>query len=142
MTAASPGRVLVAGGTGGTGRLVVRRLAGLGICARILTRDRRRVGKHVTPVDVVDGSALLKGDCARAVDGCESVVCAVGVHNTRWNGPCVDGDGIINLARAAEQAGVHRFVLVSALGVGDSMDWMPLPVKAIFRLINAGPGPA
>jgi uncharacterized protein YbjT (DUF2867 family) len=82
---------------------------------------------------------LVEEDCRRAVDGCQSVICAVGVHSTRWQGQCVDGDGIINLARAAEQSGVRHFILVSSLGVGDSMEWMPIFVKAIFRLFNMAP---
>jgi uncharacterized protein YbjT (DUF2867 family) len=105
---------------------------------RILTRDRRRAS-GTRPVEVVQGSALVEEDCRRAVDGCEGVICAVGVHNTRWKGPCVDGDGIINLARAAERAGVRRFILVSSLGVGDSMAWMPFPVKVIFRVFKMAP---
>jgi uncharacterized protein YbjT (DUF2867 family) len=118
--------------------LAVRRLYRLRIPTRILTRDRRRA-RGVGLIEVVQGDALVEEDCRRAVDGCEGVICAVGVHNTRWKGPCVDGDGIINLARAAEQTGARRFVLVSSLGVGDSMAWMPLPVKAIFRLFNMAP---
>jgi uncharacterized protein YbjT (DUF2867 family) len=43
----------------------------------------------------------------------------------------VDDEGIINLARAADQAGVHRFVLVSALGVGDSWKRLPLFIKPL-----------
>jgi uncharacterized protein YbjT (DUF2867 family) len=138
MTTEFPQRVLVAGGTGGTGRLAVGRLGLLGIPTRILTRDRRRAAGLGT-VEVVQGDALAEADCRRAVDGCDGVICAVGVHKTRWKRACVDGDGIINLARAAEHAGVRRFVLMSGLGVGDSMAWMPLPVKGLFRLIGAGP---
>jgi uncharacterized protein YbjT (DUF2867 family) len=103
-----------------------------------LTRDRRRA-RGAGPVEVVQGDALVEEDCRRALDGCEGVICAVGVHTTRWKGPCVDGDGIINLVRAAEQAGVRRFVLVSSLGVGDSIEWMPLLVKGLFRLLNMAP---
>jgi uncharacterized protein YbjT (DUF2867 family) len=131
-------RVLVAGGTGGIGRLTVRRLCWLRIPTRIMTRDRCRASS-MGPDEIVQGDALIQDDCQRAVDGCESVICAVGVHNTRWKGPCVDGDGVINLASAAGRAGVRRFVLVSSLGVGDSMAWMPLPVKVIFRLFNMAP---
>jgi uncharacterized protein YbjT (DUF2867 family) len=138
MTVASPERVLVAGGTGGTGRLAVRRLCLLGVPARVLTRNPRRAA-GLGPVEVVQGDALSEGDCRRAVNGCGAVLCAAGVHTTRWKRPCVDGDGVINLARAAEQAGARRFALVSALGVGDSLEWMPLPVKGFFRLLNMAP---
>jgi uncharacterized protein YbjT (DUF2867 family) len=103
-----------------------------------LTRDRRRAS-GIGPVEVVQGDALVEEDCRRAVDGCEGIICAVGLHNTRWKGPCVDGDGIISLARAAERTGVRRFILVSSLGVGDSMAWMPLLVKGLFRLFNMAP---
>lgn len=101
MTIASLTRVLVAGGTGGTGRLAVRRLGLLGIPTRILTRDRRRAA-GAGPVEVVQGDALVEEDCGRAVDGCDGVICMVGVHKTSWKGPCVDGDGIINLARKVQ----------------------------------------
>jgi uncharacterized protein YbjT (DUF2867 family) len=129
-------RVLVAGGTGGTGRQAVRRLGLLGIPTRILTRDPRRAA-GLGPVEVVQGDVLVEDNCRRAVDGCEGVISAVGMRKTHWKGPSVDGDGIINLAQAAEQAGVRHFVVVSSLGVGDSWGWAPLPVKGFFRLINA-----
>jgi len=129
---------LVAGGTGGIGRLAVRRLGQLRIPTRILTRDRSRAG-GLGPVEVVQGNALVEEDCRRAAEDCDGVICAVGRHKTRWKGPSVDGDGIINLARAAEQAGARRFVLVSGLGVGDSWEWLPLPVKGLLRLMDLLP---
>jgi len=148
-------RVLVAGGTGGTGRLAVGHLRSLGIPTRILTRDRRHAASggyrgvltrqwKPTPtrdeggadslglVEVVEGDALVEKDCRRAVDGCDGIICAVGRGRMRSPGPSVDDEGIINLARAADQAGVHRFVLVSALGVGNSWKRLPLFIKALF----------
>jgi uncharacterized protein YbjT (DUF2867 family) len=135
MTTSPPQQVLVAGGTGGTGRLVVRRLGMLRIPTRVLTRDRRRAAA-LGPVEVVEGNALLEENCRRAVAGCEGVICTAGRHTVRWPGPSVDDDGVINLARAAGQAGVRRFVLVSARGVGESWQGVPLPVKWLVRTIG------
>jgi uncharacterized protein YbjT (DUF2867 family) len=138
MTTPSPQHVLVAGGTGGTGRLVVRRLALLRIPARVLTRDRHRAAA-LGRVDVVEGDARAEEDCRRALDGCDRVICTAGRHKARWQGPSVDGDGVINLARAAERAEVRRFVLVSALGVAESWQWLPRPVKWLLQLIDLRP---
>jgi uncharacterized protein YbjT (DUF2867 family) len=135
MTVTFPRQVLVAGGTGGTGRLVMHRLGLLRIPARVLTRDRRRAA-GLGATDAVEGDALVQEDCGRAVDGCDAVVCTLGLHWPRWKGPMVDGDGVINLGRAAGRAGARHFVLVSALGVGDSWAWLPAPVKWALRLIR------
>jgi uncharacterized protein YbjT (DUF2867 family) len=62
-------KTLVAGATGGCGRLVVCRLADLGISARVLTRDARRAAP-LGPVEVVEGNALSTEDCRRAIEGC------------------------------------------------------------------------
>jgi len=116
-------KVLVAGGTGGCGRLVVRRLSELGIAARVLTRDARRAAS-LGSVEVLEGNALSAEDCRRAIDGCKAVICTLGDRRVPPDGRMVDGDGVINLARATEQAGARRFILVSSVGVGDS--WTPL----------------
>lgn len=49
-------KVLVAGATGGCGRIVVRRLSDLGIATQVLTRDARRAAS-LGPVEVVEGNA-------------------------------------------------------------------------------------
>jgi uncharacterized protein YbjT (DUF2867 family) len=50
-------KTLVAGATGGCGRLVVRRLSDLGIAIKVFTRDARRA-TSLGPVEVVEGNAL------------------------------------------------------------------------------------
>jgi uncharacterized protein YbjT (DUF2867 family) len=138
MASDSPQRVLVAGGTGGTGRWVVHRLGMIPLLTRVFTRDRRRAGK-LGPVEVVEGSVLSQEDCTRAVDGCQAVICSVALHRTRWKGPSVDGDGVIHLARAADRAGVQRFILVSALGAGESWAPLPPPVKGLLQVLHLKP---
>jgi uncharacterized protein YbjT (DUF2867 family) len=132
-------KVLVAGATGGCGRLVMRRLSDLCIATQILTRDARRAAS-LGPVEVVEGNALSPQDCRRAIDGCQAVICTLGDRWVPPDGRIVDGDGVINLAKAAELAGARRFILVSSLGLGGS--WFPfwgrwllwvLRVMPIFR---------
>ena len=129
-------KVLVAGATGGCGRLVVRRLSDLGSAIKVLTRDARRA-TSLGPVEVIEGSALSPEDCRRALEGCQAVICTLGDRWVPPDGRIVDGEGVINLAKAAEQTGVQRFILVSSLGVGDS--WFPLFLRPFFWLLGAMP---
>jgi uncharacterized protein YbjT (DUF2867 family) len=122
-------KVLVAGATGGCGQLVVRRLSDLCVATQILTRDARRAAS-LGPVEVVEGNALSPEDCRRAIEGCQAVICTLGDRWVPPDGRIVDGDGVINLAKAAERAGTRRFIVVSA---GDS--WAPFFVRWLFRLI-------
>ena len=131
-------KVLVAGATGGVGQRVVWRLCQLGIPTRVLTRVRARAA-FLEPAEIVEGNSLVAEDCVRAVSTCDAVVCTLGDRLPPKDRPIVDGDGIINLIEAAQDAGVQRFILVSSLGVDDSWRWMPFPVKALFRVLRAVP---
>lgn len=124
--------VLVAGGTGGCGQLVVQRLVKQGRSVRVLTRNPQRASQ-LGSVEVYQGTVLSQEDCHRAVESCRAIVCTVGATVDDVGGQLVDGDGIINLARAAVDAKVERFILVSSLGVGDSWGWMPYPVQWFFQ---------
>ncbi|MEM9768575.1 MAG: SDR family oxidoreductase [Cyanobacteria bacterium P01_D01_bin.71] len=125
--------VLVAGGTGGCGRLVVQRLLDQGKRVRVLTRSPQRAAQ-LGSVEVCQGTALYPEDCRRAVESCQAVVCTLGATVEDVGSPLVDGDGVINLAQCAIDAEVERFILVSSLGVGDSWHWMPYPVRWFFKL--------
>lgn len=129
-------KVLVAGATGGCGRLVVRRLADLRTAIRVLTRDARQAAS-LGAVEIVEGNALSWEDTRRAAEGCQAVICTLGDRWVPSDGRIVDGDGIINLAKAAELAAAERFVLVSSGGVGDS--WAPFFVRWLFWVMRVMP---
>ena len=133
-----PQKALVAGATGGTGVRTLARLRQMGVGVRVFTRDRNRASRF-QDTEVVEGNALVKSDCSRAIEGCDAVVCSIGERWTPKGRPIVDGDGIINLADAAAAAGARRFVLVSSLGVGETWAWLPFFVKWIFQLLGVVP---
>lgn len=126
-------KVLVAGATGGCGRLIVRRLTDLGISTRVFTRDARRAGA-LGDVEVVEGNALSADDCRRAVEGCHAVICALGERWVPRDHRIVDGDGVINLAEAACRAGARRFILVSG-----SIIWAPFFIRWFFHALRVMP---
>jgi NADH dehydrogenase len=114
--------ILVTGGTGFVGPKVVHALRSGERPVRVLARrpekhDRLRTwGCEVAAGDVTDPESLR-----RAVEGCEAVVHLVGLPP--FSNPKaierVMTQGTRDLVAAAKEAGVNRFVLMSALGASE-----------------------
>jgi NADH dehydrogenase len=110
--------ILIAGGTGNLGLELIPHLAGHGTAVRVLTRDtdraRQRLGDHA---EFVAGDVRNPQTLAAAMQGIDSVVSAMTGFGPGGAGPrVVDYLGNVNLIRAAEAAGVRRFVMVSMYG--------------------------
>jgi uncharacterized protein YbjT (DUF2867 family) len=120
--------VLVTGATGFVGTHVVHRLRARDVPVRALVRDPGRAsrltawGVELSVGDVADAAALRTA-CA----GVEAVIHLVAIiKGSRVDFERVMEHGTRNLVAAAEGAGVRRFVLASALGVGErSKDVVP-----------------
>lgn len=111
--------ILIAGGSGTLGRRVVRLLRGQGASVRILTRDPARAadlaaaGAEIAIGDVRDAESV-----ARAMPGVQTVISAIqGFSGTGGDSPqTVDWEGNRTLIRAAREAGIEHFILVSVQG--------------------------
>ena len=116
-------RVTVFGGSGFLGRQIVRRLAGEGAAVRVAVRHPERAAfltgtgaaGEITAVyaDVWDEASV-----GPAVAGAEAVVNTVGhyVERGRASFAAIHGQGAMQVARAAAQAGVRRLVHISGIG--------------------------
>lgn len=110
--------IAVAGGTGHLGVELIPLLTARGERIRVLTRDpdgaRQRLG------DVAEftlGDAQNPRCLPAALKGADAMVSAMTGFGPNRPGPrAVDYEGNLNLIRAAEAAGVRRFVLVSMHG--------------------------
>jgi len=122
---------LVVGATGTLGGSIAKKLLQAGERVRVLVRGSspaRAHGPHTDPEELRQaGAEVVSGDLRdpeslrRAAQGVRVVVSTA--SGTKRAPPdttgAVDGEGTANLAAAATEAGVARFVLVSAAGAGE-----------------------
>jgi uncharacterized protein YbjT (DUF2867 family) len=114
--------ILVTGGTGFVGGHVVHELRGRELPVRCLVRDPRNASQLAAwGCELVEGDVTDPAAVRRAVDGAVAVVHLVAIRQ----GPHSDFqrimvDGTRSLLAAATDAGVGRFVHMSALGTSEA----------------------
>ena len=113
--------VLVTGATGFIGPHVVHALRARDVATRALVRDPSRAtrlqawGAELARGDVTDPASLRA-----ACEGCDAVIHLVAIiTGRRADFERVMAQGTRDLVRAAQEAGVGRFVLASALGLDE-----------------------
>ena len=120
--------VLVTGPNGFIGKHVVHALRAREIPVRALVRDRRRASRLTAwGVELVEGDITDPESVRAAVTGADVVIHLVAIiKGSRADFERVMSQGTRDLVAAAEEAGVRRFVLTSALGVSEqSKDRVP-----------------
>jgi uncharacterized protein YbjT (DUF2867 family) len=117
--------LLLTGGTGFVGGHLLRRLRVDGRDVRCLVRDSGRAAG--LDCELAEGDVTDPASLRRAVDGCDTVIHLVAIRQGRPEEfERVMTQATRDLVSAAEDAGVKRFVLMSALGTSEaSKDLVP-----------------
>jgi NADH dehydrogenase len=120
--------LLLCGGTGDLGGRIATRLAERGIRFRALVRPTSKTAAlRALDAELAVGDLTDRSSLDRAVTGMTTVVTTANAIGRILAGEknlsidAVDRDGNIALLRAAELAGVERFVFVSSAGLTDAM---------------------
>ena len=112
--------ILVTGGTGFVGREVVGELLALGYPVRLLVRhpERGNPFAHHPLVELVQGDVLRPDTLPAAMAGVQAVIHLIGIiaETSRVTYEQAHTEATRNLLAAAKQAGVTRWVQMSAAG--------------------------
>ncbi len=131
-------RLLVLGGTGGTGRQVVTQALDAGHEVTMLARDRSKVTTEHPHLKMVAGDATAGGaEMAAAMHGHDAVISALGRGKTFQSGQLIQRS-VPGILSAMHASGVRRLVFTSALGVGASYKDSPLLPKIFFNTLLRG----
>jgi uncharacterized protein YbjT (DUF2867 family) len=113
--------ILLTGASGTVGRALLPLLLGAGHDVRALVRDPRGLGRHRVDVQIALGDLARLGDHLlqrQALRGADTVIHLAAAIRDEPHARVEELNGLATgrLLRAAERAGVERFVFFSALG--------------------------
>ncbi len=125
--------LLLTGATGTIGQPVLRRLTAMGVPVRCLVRDPRRLDSQRVRVQIALGDLSDPFSFRHALRGVETVVHLASTIRDQPGGSIEELDGIAawRLVKAAERAGVERFVFFSTLGASTRSRARLMRAKAI-----------
>ena len=109
--------ILLTGATGTVGSALLRRLTADGRPVRALVRDQRRLGEQRVRVQIALGDLSDPPSFRNALRGVETVVHLAASIRDQPRGSIEELNAVatLRLVRAAERAGVQRFVFFSAM---------------------------
>jgi uncharacterized protein YbjT (DUF2867 family) len=110
--------ILLTGATGTIGTPLLRRLTAAGEPVRCLVRDPRRLGPERVRVQIALGDLGNPASFRNAMRGVDTVVHLAAAIRDQPGGSIEELDAVatLRLVRAAERAGVKRFLFFSAIG--------------------------
>ncbi|KAL3593307.1 hypothetical protein FPOAC2_07603 [Fusarium poae] len=138
---------LLLGATGRTGKLVVSELLAQNHTATALVRNSASLALQ-PGITFVTGSPLSKDDIRKAIQVIPGVLpsAAIFTLNTvrksdspfaaQVGPPRFLADSCANAYEALEEAGIHRIIVMSTAGVGDTWKNLPLISRAFMGLTN------
>ena len=110
--------ILLTGATGNVGSALLRRLTAAGTPVRAFVRNPRRLGSERVRVQIALGNLSDPASFRHALRGVDTVVHLAAAIRDQPRASIEELNGVatLRLVRAAERAGVKRFVFFSALG--------------------------
>ncbi|HEX4734277.1 MAG TPA: NAD(P)H-binding protein [Thermoleophilaceae bacterium] len=112
--------ILLTGATGNVGSALLHRLVADGHPVRALVRDPRRLGPDRVRVQIALGDLSDASSFRHALRGVKTVIhLAAAIRDQERQGATIEevnALGTLRLVRAAERAGVERFIFFSAIG--------------------------
>lgn len=114
-------KMLVVGGTGGTGQAIVQQAIAAGHEVVALVRSPSVAAELLPGARLVEGDVRDSAAVDRAVAGCDAVVSALGSRRlTPFSRVTFLSEGTRTLVDAMRKNGVGRLVCITGVGAGDS----------------------
>ena len=128
-------KLVVFGGSGGTGQEIIGQALDQGYEVTAFVRDPEKLALKDSKLHVIAGDVLKdQSTIAAAIAGRDAIICALGAGNSLKSASLIAGS-LAAIVPAAEKHGVRRLILISAFGVGDSFRNAHLVPRLMYRLL-------
>ena len=128
---AGPAKLLIIGGTGGSGRQLVQQALAQGHHVTAFVRNPPRFTISHPNLRVAQGDVLDYASIEAAMPGQDAVLSALGHKRMFWP-TTIKSEGTRNILRAMKLCRVPRFICASSLGVGNSVGRLGLLPATLF----------
>ena len=127
-------KLVIFGATGKTGLEVVKQALEQGHTVTAFVRHPTRLAIEDESLTLVVGDAFDPTGVAKAVQGQDAVICALGA-GSELKKTTVRTTGTINIISGMQKNNVKRLMVVTAMGVGESWDTLSLVNKLFFATL-------
>jgi len=127
-------KIAIFGATGKTGIELVKQALEQGHAVTAFVRDPARLGIENENLSFVTGDVFDPSSVAKAVEGQDSVICALGA-GSELKKTTVRTTGTINIISSMQKNNIKRLIAVTAMGVGESWDTLSLFNKLFFATL-------
>ena len=137
-------KLLIIGGTGGTGQELIKQALEQGHSLTALIRNPEKVKITHQNLSVIKGNVLDFDKVQEVVEGQDAVLSALG-HKRFFIKTTILSEGTKNIIHAMEKHNVNRLICVTSLGINDSRFKLGLyytlfviPVIVFFYFLDKG----
>lgn len=126
-------KILIIGGSGKTGKLILRKALIKKYQVRVYARDIRKFDDY-TNIEVVQGSLENIEKLTQVMLDIDAVLVTLGNKASQMSKPLF-AFAIPNIIKAMEKAGVRRIINLSALGVGETYENSGFPCNLFAKTV-------
>jgi len=126
-------KLTIFGASGKTGVELLRQALEKGHEVTAFLRDPARLPVKHDLMELVIGDVLTAENIADAVQGQDAVVCILGSNDLKKTN--IRSTGTANIIKAMKQENIQRFIVVSAMGTGDSWHTLSSTGKFLYATV-------
>lgn len=138
-------KIIILGASGRTGRLLLRQALDCGYQVNVLVRIKNSFSPRHPNLKIFEGVSTNRTVLAKAMENCEVVVSTLNISRnsdfpwSRLRTPAnFLSETISNIISLSSALGINRVIVLSAWGVGDTVDHIPRWFKWFIDHSNIG----
>jgi hypothetical protein len=128
-------KVALIGGSGRVGRFLIQRVSDAGYSMRVLVRNPEKIKPIDGRMEIVQGNARDIASIGSLLQGCDTVLNALGQRNAKGEAP-IFSTATGHVLAVMKELGIRRYILVRAFSIDAPWDHKDLRTRLISRLVR------